>query len=59
MKTLTYNGRLIGVFQKENDQFFARLKIDGSDFEEIDFPVDREKFHQLKFGKATLTLNIE
>lgn len=56
MKSLTFTGNLIGVFQKENN-FYARFKI--SDFEEIHFPIDSEAFHKLKFGIAKLTLEVE
>ena len=52
---LVLEGQLVGVYNDGNNSFFARINLANH---EIDLPCDRDTFHGMKFGDATLTLEI-
>ena len=51
---LKLEGKFIGVYQNEQG-FFARFKIGET---EIHIICNSDTFHKAKFGKATLTLEV-
>lgn len=52
---LKLEGQLVGVFQNDQNGFFARFNFNNH---EVEIPCDSHTFHKTPFGEAILTLEV-